>query len=94
MCSVLWMWVCDLHAMKAEPAGRHPKVPLGVESSAAAWDTEVPSGVCAAVRLRENAGGKVEDRPRSASRAGLTMGSPIREGWLSLVVLRGWVADG
>jgi hypothetical protein len=29
ICSVLWMWVCDLHAMKAGLAGRHPKVPLG-----------------------------------------------------------------
>ena len=35
MCSALWVWVCDLHAMKAGPAGRHPKVPLGVESSMA-----------------------------------------------------------
>ena len=33
MCSVLWVWVCDLHAMKAGLAGRHPKVPLEVESS-------------------------------------------------------------
>jgi hypothetical protein len=65
MCSVLWMWVCDLHAMKAGPPGRHPKVPLGVESSAAAWDTEVPSGVRASVRLRENAW-----RPRRSPRAG------------------------
>ncbi len=43
-----YAWVCDLHATKTSRAWRHPKVPVPVESWAAAESTKVPLCQCPA----------------------------------------------
>ena len=47
-----YAWVCDLYATKTSRAWRHPKVPVPVESWAAAEGTKVPLCQCPAGKPR------------------------------------------